>query len=389
MVRSIRRMARSGRHRHDDARPGWPRTAGLASVVVVLTLVLTLASWMAPPRGGPPDGDQTELALPGLMDGDGARGPSGSVEPGDGAEDGAVDEGVAEEPEGGAAERPAVWVISDLSTPDTTPRALVGAITVGLLADRMNVRRIVVGATARSDRCAGAAPRVSDVLGVAYERSVVALRTADPRFPQRLPISQAGSCGRPFDYFDAAGGPSTAAQLAYAARRRPLVVLNTAPLTELATALRILDGTGGEQTPELSVIAVGSAYEARRCRADAAACSYVHEQVARGRVRLHELGEPWGANTLDAASCAAAGPVPRPMAGDGGLGDLLDRTWPDGAPSPDLTDAAPALLAAGSSEELGRIPGDGRGQRGGLRRLCPSWQTISDRLTEGLTAAGM
>ncbi|MFR9798713.1 hypothetical protein ACL02U_22875 [Streptomyces sp. MS06] len=227
-----------------------------------------------------------------------------------------------------AGSRPKVWVLSDLSVPGggTDKDDIVSMAALGTYADDFDIAEVSVGSTTVHIDC-----------GAAY-------RYAHDAFASRIPaLTKSSTCGK--DYNSLKGTrPGTVGELVDAIRAGGLTVLNWAPMTETALAVRWIETHAPADLSKVRVVThwtVSSpGYSGKyNCSKDRAACSYLHDMAAAGRIDLVEVGAA-GQKFVDQAKgqCHVDNSIP-----DTGLGKYLRvKRKSDG--TPDFSDGATFLL---------------------------------------------
>ncbi|WP_431990035.1 hypothetical protein [Streptomyces albogriseolus] len=273
------------------------------------------------------------------------------------------------EPTDPANGKPKVWILSDLSIPGggTDRDDIVTMAALGAYAPEFDIARVSVGSTTVPVNCNAAYTYARDAFG------------------SRVPgIVGSSTCGKDYDGLKGTK-PGSVGDLVDAIRAGGLTVLNWGPMTETALAVRWLELHTPADLSKVRVIThwtVSSpGYSDKyNCNKDRAACSYLHDMAADGKIELVELGAA-GQKFVDRAkrSCGVDNTVP-----DTGLGRYLRvKRTSDG--TPDLSDASTFLLM-----ETGGLNGYATDGTAGanfgraFEQLCDNGAAIFDRLRDNL-----
>lgn len=216
------------------------------------------------------------------------------------------------------AERPRIWVLSDLSDPrdrregghpQNDPDDISALAALLLEANRFEIGGIVYSSTHRRN-LADATDFVTSTFVAAYAHDQPYLERAFPGYPPSIPFLRSSLTGHPEarrfdpakDYRDLTDLPSVQALVDYATAH-PTYVLLWGPTTEAAIALRHCLTTGNTVALQnmtfvshwtKSWIAQGTPehpFAVANCRDDAAACAFLHDTAAVDpRVRCVETG---------------------------------------------------------------------------------------------------
>lgn len=273
------------------------------------------------------------------------------------------------EPTDPANGKPRVWVLSDLSIPGggTDRDDIVTMAALGAYAPGFDIARVSVGSTTVPIDCDAAFTYARDAFG------------------SRIPgIVRSSTCGKDYDGLKGTK-PGSVGDLVDAMRAGGLTVLNWGPMTETALAVRWLEIHAPADLPKVRVIThwtVSSpGYSDKyNCNKDLAACSYLHDMAADGKIELVEVGAA-GQKFVDRAkrSCGADNTVP-----DTGLGTYLRvKRTSDG--TPDLSDASTFLLMkAGGLKGYATDGTAGANFDKAFEQLCDNGAGIFDRLRDNL-----
>lgn len=273
------------------------------------------------------------------------------------------------EPTDPANGKPRVWVLSDLSIPGggTDRDDIVTMAALGAYAPGFDIARVSVGSTTVPIDCDAAFTYARDAFG------------------SRIPgIVRSSTCGKDYERLKGTK-PGSVGDLVDAMRAGGLTVLNWGPMTETALAVRWLEIHAPADLPKVRVIThwtVSSpGYSDKyNCNKDLAACSYLHDMAADGKIELVEVGAA-GQKFVDRAkrSCGADNTVP-----DTGLGTYLRvKRTSDG--TPDLSDASTFLLMkAGGLKGYATDGTAGVNFDKAFEQLCDNGAGIFDRLRDNL-----
>ncbi|MFF8478901.1 hypothetical protein [Streptomyces sp. NPDC015414] len=227
-----------------------------------------------------------------------------------------------------AAGKPKVWVLSDLSVPGggTDKDDIVSLAALSTYASDFDIAKVSVGSTTVRINCDAAYTYAHDAFA--------------PHIPA---LVKSSTCGK--DYNSLKGTtPGTVGDLVDAIRAGGLTVLNWAPMTETALAVRWIETHAPADLAKVRIVThwtVGSpGYSSSyNCNKDSSACSYLHTMAADGKIQLTEIGAA-GQKFVDQAkrSCHVDNTLPNT-----GLGKYLRvKRMSDG--TPDFSDGSTFLL---------------------------------------------
>lgn len=272
------------------------------------------------------------------------------------------------------AERPNIWVISDMVDPTdegpsggsrSDPDDIVSMAGLLLSANRFHIEAIVVGSGVHRNM-RNPLPFVENVLLSAYRNDLPGLQARYGGFQERIDFKWSSVTRTPEpikfdptnDYADVSKLTTVQALVDYAREKR-VYVLSWGPLTESAIAVRHLITRGDAATLEnLTFISHWTEshirqspyytadepnYSVANCAVDVEACRYIHRAAQSDRrVRFIELNSAGQSGLVD----NSLGHFDREKFGHSRIGQILISAKSD--PAPDQSDGATHFLLSGA-----------------------------------------
>lgn len=225
-----------------------------------------------------------------------------------------------------AAEKPSIWVYSDLSDPrqvrdhnhpinDPDDISALGSLL--LTANRFNIEGIVVSSTNRAN-LVDPMPFINEAFIKPYQASLPGLNSTIGGYQEQINIlrSSVTQVAEPKrfnpnkSYLDLAEF-TTVAPVVKILQEKPLYVLNWGPLTESAILVKHLMETENQNALEnltiashwtLSTVSQGSPekpFHVANCRDDWKACMYLHELAKENKIKFIETGSSGQAGVVN------------------------------------------------------------------------------------------
>lgn len=193
-------------------------------------------------------------------------------------------------------DRPAVWIISDLSSGRTDPDDRVSAAMVLVALDKVDLKGFTIGAH-KWDLSGVLEGWFNPNIGNAYAQEVAALNAEYGGFPDVLPMHESITTGKGFKEGSITELTGSLQAMYEAAQQvvkqgKKFYVLLWGPQNEAAYfadyAMRQTDQRVFLNTVFISH--ASSPSELNNCSKDAEACAFLHNLAAQGKIKYYEMG---------------------------------------------------------------------------------------------------